>query len=164
MSAPGPDGSAVLSLDHVQLAAPPGCEPAARRFYGELLGLAELAKPEPLQARGGVWFALGAGQLHIGIADPFRPAGKAHPALRLADETALETLAQRLADAGAPVRWDAELPAVRRFYTEDPWGNRLELLAAHRAAPKPLQQSDSLGPSQSGPVAPPRATGPPRPD
>src|ERR1019366_3556891 len=120
LSAPGPDGSAVLSLDHVQLAAPPGCEPAARRFYGELLGLGELAKPEPLQARGGVWFALGAGQLHIGIADPFRPAGKAHPALRLADETALETLAQRLADAGAPVRWDAELPAVRRFYTEDP--------------------------------------------
>ncbi|MGB9184567.1 MAG: hypothetical protein WCB67_10915 [Solirubrobacteraceae bacterium] len=129
---PGSDVPAVLGLDHVQLAAPPGCEPAARRFYGELLGLVELAKPEPLQARGGVWFALGAEQLHIGVEDPFLPAGKAHPALRLADETALEMLAQRLAAAGAPVRWDAELPGARRFYAADPWGNRLEFLVPTR--------------------------------
>lgn len=33
-----------LVIDHVQLAAPPGCEPAARRFYGGLLGLAESEK------------------------------------------------------------------------------------------------------------------------
>lgn len=126
MSADQPDGAP--ALDHVQLAAPPGCEPAARRFYGELLGLTELAKPEPLGARGGVWFALGVGQLHIGVQDPFTPARKAHPALRVSDAAALEALAQRLAAAGAPVRWDAELPGVRRFYTEDPWGNRLEFL------------------------------------
>ena len=50
----------VLGLDHVQLAAPPGCEEAARRFFGGLLGLAEVEKPEPLRSRGGVWFALGA--------------------------------------------------------------------------------------------------------
>lgn len=120
----------IPSLDHVQLAAPPGCEPAARRFYGELLGLAELAKPEPLRARGGVWFALRTGQLHIGVEDPFLPAGKAHPALRYRDAGALEALAARLQTAGATVRWDAERADVHRFYTEDPWGNRLELLAA----------------------------------
>jgi catechol 2,3-dioxygenase-like lactoylglutathione lyase family enzyme len=117
------------ALDHVQLAAPPGCEVAARAFYGELLGLRELAKPEVLQARGGAWFALGAGQLHIGVAEPFAPARKAHPALRLADEPALEALAERLQIAGSPVIWDGELAGVRRFFTEDPWGNRLELLA-----------------------------------
>ena len=117
------------ALDHVQLAAPPGCEPEARHFYGEVLGLSEVAKPEPLRARGGVWFALDPGQLHIGVQEPFAAARKAHPALRLTDAAALEALAARLAAAGAPVRWDAELPAVRRFYTEDPWGNRLELLA-----------------------------------
>jgi muramoyltetrapeptide carboxypeptidase len=76
-----------------------------------------------------VWFALRTGQLHIGVEDPFLPAHKAHPALRLADQTALEALAQRLAGAGFPVCWDTELPDVRRFYTADPWGNRLELLA-----------------------------------
>jgi catechol 2,3-dioxygenase-like lactoylglutathione lyase family enzyme len=118
-----------LTLDHVQLAAPPGCEPAARRFYGELLGLAEIPKPEPLRGRGGVWFALAAGgQLHIGVEDPFAPALKAHPALRVEDARALDALAVSLADAGVAVTWDESLPDVRRFYAADPWGNRLELL------------------------------------
>lgn len=118
-----------VGLDHVQLAAPPGCETEAREFYGLLLGLRELEKPEPLRARGGVWFEIGDRQLHIGVEDPFMPAHKAHPALRMADELALEALAVRLRAAGARVKWDAELPTVRRFFTADPWGNRLELLA-----------------------------------
>ena len=117
-----------ISLDHVQVAAPPGCEPQARRFYGELLGLIELPKPVALRARGGVWFALGAGQLHVGVERDFTPARQAHPAFRLAPP-ALDELARRLTAAGARVDWDHELPDVRRFYTEDPWGNRIELLA-----------------------------------
>jgi catechol 2,3-dioxygenase-like lactoylglutathione lyase family enzyme len=116
-------------LDHVQIAAPPGCEARARHFYGELLGLPELAKPATLQLRGGVWFALGGAQLHIGIEADFHPARKAHPALRV-DAAGLDELARRLGNAGAPVRWDAELPHARRFFTEDPWGNRIELLSA----------------------------------
>jgi catechol 2,3-dioxygenase-like lactoylglutathione lyase family enzyme len=116
-------------LDHVQIAAPPGCEARARAFYGELLGLAELEKPPPLQPRGGVWFALAAAQLHIGVEADFRPARKAHPALRV-DRAELDELARRLSDDGAPVRWDDELPHVHRFFTEDPWGNRIELLSA----------------------------------
>jgi catechol 2,3-dioxygenase-like lactoylglutathione lyase family enzyme len=115
-------------LDHVQIAAPPGCEAAARRFYGELLGLRELEKPVPLQLRGGVWFALADAQLHVGVEAEFRPARQAHPALRI-DAATLDELASRLRDVGAPVRWDDELPHVRRFFTDDPWGNRLELLA-----------------------------------
>jgi catechol 2,3-dioxygenase-like lactoylglutathione lyase family enzyme len=116
-----------IELDHVQLAAPPGCEDEARWFYGDLLGLEEIRKPEPLQARGGVWFQLGRGQLHIGVEDPFRPARKAHPALRVPPDR-LDALAARLSKADVAVRWDTELPGVRRFYAEDPWGNRLELL------------------------------------
>ena len=89
----------------------------------------ELAKPELLSPRGGAWFALADGrELHIGVEAEFVPARKAHPAL-LAGAAALDLLAERLAAAGAPVRWDEELP-VRRFYTEDPWGNRLEVLAS----------------------------------
>ena len=116
-------------LDHVQLAAPPGCEDQARRFFGELLGLPELEKPEPLRSRGGVWFALGAHQLHIGVERPFAPARKAHPAIRVAPEE-LDGLAARIEQAGAKVQWDEALPGGRRFYTEDPWGNRIELLAS----------------------------------
>lgn len=117
----------VTGIDHVQLAAPPGCEAEARRFYGELLGLEEIAKPEPLRGRGGVWFRCGAAQqLHIGVEDGHAPARKAHPAIAA---TGLGVLAERLAAAGAPVAWDDAIPGTRRFYTADPWGNRLELVA-----------------------------------
>jgi catechol 2,3-dioxygenase-like lactoylglutathione lyase family enzyme len=110
----------------VQLAAPPGGEDDARRFYGELLGLAEIAKPEALRARGGVWFACGdSHQLHVGIEEPFAPARKAHPALAVDD---LDGLAARLADAGVEVVWDDAIPGVRRFYAADPFGNRVEFV------------------------------------
>jgi catechol 2,3-dioxygenase-like lactoylglutathione lyase family enzyme len=116
-------------LDHVQLAAPPGCEAEARRFFGDLLGLEELEKPEPLRSRGGAWFALGdGGQIHVGVEDPFTPARKAHPAFRVSAEELAEVVA-RLEAAGEQVEWDDSLPGVRRFYTADPWGNRIELLA-----------------------------------
>lgn len=114
-------------LDHVQVAAPPGCEVEARRFYGALLGLAEVEKPEPLRSRGGAWFALGEHQLHVGVEEGFRPARKAHPAIRVGPEE-LDRLAQKLAAAGAEVAWDEALPGARRFYTADPWGNRIELV------------------------------------
>lgn len=117
------------ALDHVQIAAPRDCEAQARWFYATVIGLPELDKPEPLAARGGVWFGLHGAQLHIGVEDPFTPARKAHPALRFSDEE-LHAVAERLEQAGAPVRWDTDLPGVRRFFTDDPWGNRLELLAA----------------------------------
>ena len=118
----------MLGLDHVQLAAPPGCEAEARRFYGAVIGLPEVPKPRSLEGRGGVWFGVGAQQLHVGVEEPFSPARKAHPALRL-EPTELDAVAGRLAAAGAKVAWDDLLPGVRRFYTEDPWGNRVELLA-----------------------------------
>lgn len=115
-------------LDHVQLAAPRGCEAEARRFFGGLLHLEEVEKPEQLRARGGVWFALGDEQLHIGVEDAFTPAEKAHPAFRLGVDD-LERIAEALAATGQKVDWDESSPGVRRFYTADPWGNRLEFLA-----------------------------------
>ncbi len=118
----------MIRLDHVQLAAPPGCETAARSFYAGLLGLEEIEKPAPLRAGGGVWFQLGEHQLHIGVDPDFEPARRAHPALRVA-RAELAELAERLLAARSPVNWDEQLPHARRFFTEDPWGNRLELLA-----------------------------------
>ena len=117
-----------MILDHVQLAAPPGSEDEARRFYGELLGLEEIPKPEPMRVSGGVWFRLGEQELHIGIEDAFAPARKAHPGLRT-QPGELDVIAARLSAAGAPVDWDQRYPGVRRFYTADPFGNRIEILA-----------------------------------
>ncbi len=89
----------------------------------------EVDKPEPLRARGGAWFQLGDQQLHVGVDEAFEPALKAHPAIRITDPASLDALAERLTAAGFPVIWDDALADARRFYSEDPWGNRLELLA-----------------------------------
>ena len=117
----------ITGLDHVQVAAPPHAEAEARRFYGSLLGLDEVPKPDGVAATGGAWFACGAQQLHVGVQDPFIASKKAHPAFAVADAATLDVVAERLASAGAPVRWDDRLPDTRRFYTEYPWGNRLEI-------------------------------------
>ena len=113
-------------IDHVQLAAPPGCEQEARRFFGELLGLEELEKPEPLQARGGVWFRVGAQQLHVGVEQEFEPARKAHPAFGVAS---YDELLERLLAARVAVEADDAMPGLRRCFVADPWGNRIELVA-----------------------------------
>ena len=77
-------------------------------------------------SRGGVWFALPNGrQLHLGVEEPFRPSKKAHPAFVA---SALDDLAWAVEPEGYPVRWDDELAPRRRFYGEDPFGNRLEFL------------------------------------
>ena len=121
----------IVGLHHVQVAAPPGCEDAARAFYGTLLGLPEIDKPPLLAVRGGCWFRAGTLELHIGVADPFRAATRAHPALLVGSGRALDELAEALAGSGVEVRWadDAEIPGQRRFHTSDPWGNRVEVVA-----------------------------------
>lgn len=128
-----------LGIDHVQLAAPPGCEPAARRFFGEILGLSELTKPAALAVRGGVWFACGAQQIHVGVEKDFRAAQKAHPALRLADPASLAAIEERLVAAGVPVRSGEGVEGRARFFADDPWGNRLEFVAAGADANLPTR-------------------------
>jgi catechol 2,3-dioxygenase-like lactoylglutathione lyase family enzyme len=113
----------VIELDHVQIAAPRGCEEEARGFFGQLLGLEEVEKPESLRSRGGCWFKVGSRQLHIGVEEPFRPATKAHPAFSVSD---VDALFNTLQAAGIPCVWDDTINGVRRFYANDPWGNRLE--------------------------------------
>ena len=121
----------LVGIDHVQLAAPPGCETAARRFFGELLGLDELEKPEPLRARGGVWFRVGAHQLHVGVEEAFAPARKAHPAFAV---SRYDELLERLWAASVEVTEDDSIPGLRRCFVADPWGNRIELLEVENRA------------------------------
>jgi catechol 2,3-dioxygenase-like lactoylglutathione lyase family enzyme len=121
--------SEVTGIDHVQVAAPAGCEERARAFYGGLLGLRELEKPAALAPRGGCWFACGEQQLHVGVSEPFAPATKAHPALRLRDADALAALVGRLEAARCATRRDVGLAGVARAFVDDPFGNRIELVA-----------------------------------
>jgi catechol 2,3-dioxygenase-like lactoylglutathione lyase family enzyme len=118
---------AIHGIDHVQLAAPPGCEAAARAFYGGVLGLEELPKPEAIRGRGGVWFRVGAQELHVGVEEPFTPARKAHPGLVAGD---LDELRRRLCEAGIAYADDDAIAGVSRLFVDDPFGNRLELRQA----------------------------------
>lgn len=85
--------------------------------------MTELPKPAELAKRGGCWFASGAVQVHLGVEADFRPARKAHPALRCANLA--ETL-ERLRNAGIPYEEDSATGETRAF-VHDPFGNRIEL-------------------------------------
>jgi catechol 2,3-dioxygenase-like lactoylglutathione lyase family enzyme len=114
---------AITGIDHVQVAAPPGCEEAARRFYGGLLEMEELPKPAALVARGGCWFRAGSQELHVGVEEPFAPAHKAHPGLVASD---IKALCRRLDAAG--VAWETDdAIGAQRIFVRDPFGNRLEV-------------------------------------
>lgn len=109
----------------MQIAIPVGGEPAAIEFYGQLLGLPELAKPEPLAGRGGCWFQAGPVQIHLGVEEAFVPAKKAHPALIV---SGIESLVEALRSAGHDVRTGATIDGVTQTFTDDPFGNRIELV------------------------------------
>ena len=113
-------------IHHVLVAMPSGEEAAARHFYRDLIGLEELEKPANLRKLGGVWFCAGELlQLHLGVDRAFRPAEKPHVAFRVGD---LEGVRKRLLEAGFDTWEDEPLPRYRRFYTRDPFGNRVEVL------------------------------------
>lgn len=112
-------------IHHVQLAMPAGAEEEARRFFGDLLGMREMEKPQELARRGGAWFRDGDLELHLGVEEPFTPARKAHPGILTGE---LDGLARRLEAAGHDVARDPHFPGFRRFYVDDCFGNRLEFL------------------------------------
>ncbi|MCP8616105.1 VOC family protein [Salirhabdus salicampi] len=112
-------------IDHVQLAAPKGCELEAKRFFQGVLGMEEIEKPTELQKNGGIWFRCGHQQLHIGVEDPFQPAKKAHPAFYVKD---LQSLRAHIKKQNVDVIDDNRLPGYNRFYIYDPFGNRMEFL------------------------------------
>ena len=114
-----------LALDHVQIAIPVGREEAARVFYGVVLSLTELAKPPEMAARGGCWFQIGAQHLHVGVEADFRAAKKAHVALATDD---LVSLRHRIEAAGHATEDDSPVDGRYRFFTEDPFGNRIEFM------------------------------------
>lgn len=117
----------VTGLDHVQLAMPAGREAEACAFYGGLLSMTELSKPEPLASRGGCWFEAPGTVVHIGVGEPLVPQRNAHPAFLVSE---LEQARRDLRAAGAPVVADGSVPGLRPFYTADSFGNRIQILEA----------------------------------
>lgn len=132
-----------MMLHHVQVACPRGGEADARRFYADGLGMTEVPKPAELAGRGGCWFRVYGGhggvaaEIHVGVEEPFTPAGKAHPALLVEGAAMLEELGCRLERLGFEVDWSerTSFAGHQRFHTRDAAGNRVEVLALARPSP-----------------------------
>ncbi len=114
-----------FEIDHVQIAIPEGSEDRARAFFGDLLKLDELPKPAGLESRGGCWFAVADRQIHLGVDQNFRAAQKAHVAL---STIGLDELRVRLERAGYHTQNDSDVDGRKRFFTHDPFGNRIEFM------------------------------------
>lgn len=112
-------------LHHINLTIPAGGEDQSRSFWGSILGMTELEKPPVLAARGGCWFRGGGLEVHLGVSKDFSPIRNAHPGILV---TALVAFAEHLQAHSVPVTWDGNFPEFHRFYSEDPFGNRLEFL------------------------------------
>jgi catechol 2,3-dioxygenase-like lactoylglutathione lyase family enzyme len=112
------------SLHHAQVFYPPGEEAAARRFYTEALGLSEITRPATLRDREGIWFAAGAGHVHLSADADLGLHPRRHFALRVDD---LAAVAKRLRDAGARFENADPIPGWQRVYVFDPFGNKIEL-------------------------------------
>ena len=113
-------------IDHVQIAMPAGGEAQARAYFGDLLGLVEIPKPASLAQRGGCWFRIGDQQIHLGVEPNFLPARKAHVAIATIN---LVDLRARLQAAGHATRDDDAGDGRARFFSDDPFGNRIEFVS-----------------------------------
>ena len=111
-------------LDHVQVCIPRGAEARAREFYGGLLGLEEIEKPEAVRGNGGMWYAVAGVQLHVGVEDAVAPS-KRHPAFEVENVGGVRAF---LEQSGVRTKDEPDIPGLRRFSLFDPFGNRIELL------------------------------------
>ena len=114
-------------IDHIQLTSPAEVEDAMLFFYGTVLGLTEIAKPQALKANGGAWYALGDIQIHISIEkNANSEASRRHICFRVGN---LDGFEEHLKAHGVEIISDRQpIPGCDRFYIRDPGGNRLEIL------------------------------------
>jgi catechol 2,3-dioxygenase-like lactoylglutathione lyase family enzyme len=116
------------SLHHVNVTVPKALEDAAKHFYGVVMGLQEVPKPETSRGRGGAWYQLGPVQLHLSLEQVQGEISKRHVCYTVSNLAEAE---QRFRTAGVEIiPDDMPTPGWSRFYVRDPGGNRLEIAQA----------------------------------
>src|SRR6516164_3454463 len=112
----------ILKLDHCSVLITD--VERSRRFYGEVLGLREIAKPRTFDFVV-VWFDLGDQHLHLLHRPQPDTRGPRHFALRVPD-----AVAARAHLHGHGIRTDeaTPIPGADRFFLSDPDGNRIEVI------------------------------------
>ena len=123
-------------IHHVNVTVPRALESQAKYFYGVVMGLQEVPKPQESRGRGGAWYQLGPLQLHLSIEDGENGEdglgesciSKRHVCYTVTDLAQAE---KKFRDAGVEILPDdIPTPGWSRFYVRDPGGNRLEIATA----------------------------------
>jgi catechol 2,3-dioxygenase-like lactoylglutathione lyase family enzyme len=120
----------VVGLDHVNVTTPEELEADVLSFYEDRLGLEPLPKPAGTRSRGG-WFRAGAAEIHVSI-DEHNPSKSSHFGLVVTD---FEAVIRALREAGQHLEQARPIPGRERFFTRDPAGNLIELIAYAPADP-----------------------------
>ena len=118
------------SIHHVNVTVPKPLEDAAKHFYGVVMGLEEVPKPESSRGRGGAWYQLGSTQLHLSVEAPLGQEciSKRHVCYAVSNLAEAE---EQFRSAGVEILPDDQpTPGWSRFYVRDPGGNRLEIAQA----------------------------------
>ena len=100
----------------------------ARRFYGDVLGLREVAPPKEFDFVA-VWYDLGGQYLHLLLKDRPDTNSPRHFCLHVTDVRAAREHFRKL---GVAVDETVKIAAADRFFVRDPDGNRIEVLQWER--------------------------------
>jgi catechol 2,3-dioxygenase-like lactoylglutathione lyase family enzyme len=114
-------------INHVTISVPAGEHAKVRHFYGEILGLEEIPRPDSLNAVYDLmWFKFLDILFHLDFTPPWTtPAENRHVAIEIQD---LPSVRFYLEMQGATIREAVVMPDRDRFYLLDPFGNYFELL------------------------------------
>ena len=115
-------GLHVTQIDHVSVVVTD--VERSRRFYRDVLGLKEIAKPRTFDFVV-LWFDLGNQQLHLLLKDRPDSISPRHFALRVKDVSAARAYFR---ERGIPAQETTPIPGADRFFIADPDGNRIEII------------------------------------
>jgi catechol 2,3-dioxygenase-like lactoylglutathione lyase family enzyme len=117
-----------VKLHHVNVTVPAALENAAKNFYGDLMGLEQIEKPDGPRKYVGAWYQLGESQLHLSVEDgPRNEDSNRHVCYSVAD---IPTALAAFRSAGIEVISEEQLVnGGSRFFIRDPAGNLIEITA-----------------------------------
>jgi catechol 2,3-dioxygenase-like lactoylglutathione lyase family enzyme len=123
-----PDMARVKRLQHTSVPMPPGGEETARDFYGTVLGMPEIPRPEGLAGMRLVWFAANeeGDEVHVFTDEGWESNSAAqHLCLEVDD---LSDFERRLSEADYKVDIPETIHNRPRLFTRDPFNNLIELV------------------------------------
>jgi catechol 2,3-dioxygenase-like lactoylglutathione lyase family enzyme len=115
-------GLEVTQIDHVSVIITD--VERSRRFYRDVLGLKEIAKPRTFDFVV-VWFDLGNQHLHLLLKEQPDLVSPRHFALRVKDARAARGYFR---ERGIRFQETTPIPGADRFFIADPDGNRIEII------------------------------------